>query len=95
MTNDQPVDLHRQLEAAQQRIQQLEQERAELLQKVQEVEDKWANYKPLADAWLRHNMPSKEECEKELAEILAHPETWVDLKDVLKEIEEEFGEPKS
>jgi hypothetical protein len=91
MAKDQPQNLPKQLEAERQRVRELEKEREELVLKLQTLENKWANYKPLADAWLREHMPSKEVLEKEFAEMLAHPETWVDFKDVLVELEAKYG----
>ena len=95
MTDDQPEELQQQLEAARERVKQLEQEREEMLLKMQQLENKWANYKPLADAWLRQHMPSKEECEKELQEALAHPETWLSFEDILRELDDELRETSS
>jgi hypothetical protein len=92
MPNDHPADLQKQLEVERARVKQLESEREELQLKIHTLENEKTHFKPLADAWLREHLPSKEECEKMLKEMLAHPEGLLDFNVVVQEMLEEFNE---
>ena len=83
MNDDDRQDLEKQLEAQRQRVRQLETEVADLRNQLE-------TYKPLAQSWLREHGSTKEECERELRELLAHPEQLVDLEGVLRELEQEW-----
>jgi hypothetical protein len=95
MSDPKQPDLERQLEEARKLVGQLEEERTRLRQEVAQLGNQLDNYKPMAQAWMVEHMPSKEECEKILNEMLAHPEKLLDFQDVVRELVEEFGEPKS
>ena len=95
MADDKNQDLERQLREERERVRKLEEENAKLRKQEAAMANQLSNYKPMAEAWMREHMPSKEECEKELTEMLAHPENLYSLESVLRELEQEFGDLKA
>jgi len=95
MGDEKHQDLEHQLNAERERVRQLELERTKQSEQIALLQNQLANYQPMAQAWLREHMPTKEECERILTEMLAHPESLLDFKDVVRELEEEFGKPDS
>ena len=95
MANQQPDDLQAQLEAERQRNRELQEQLTKACVEAEDLRRQLETWKPIAESWIREHMGTKEECERDLREMLAHPEELLDMEVVLRDLEKDFGEPDS
>jgi chromosome segregation ATPase len=87
--SDEHQDLRSQLDAERDKVRDLQHELAKLQEHVVMLESQLNNYKPVALQWFKEHGPSREECERILQEMIDHPDSLVDINDLLRDLEQD------